>query len=406
MQTTTRRRFLAYLAASPVFSAAGNPLRIDADASKDGFLIDSPEAALDVFDFQAAARRRLPPAHYGYIATGTDGDETLRANREAFDELYLRPVRMVDTSRIDLSCELLGTALASPVVLAPVSSQQAFHPEAEVATARAARAGGHLQVLSNLTNRSVDEVTAARGAPVWSQLYPPVDWTGTRKILERAERAGSPAVVLTVDLNGGSNRLSLERYARTDDRDCAACHRGHPDAFFDRRPWYRDTGVSLADFMGAAAMTWDYVARLQDETSMQVIVKGIVTAEDAEACLRHGVDAVWVSNHGGRAEASGRGAIDSLPEVAAAVDGRVPVIFDSGLRRGTDIFKALALGADAVAIGRPYAWGLGAFGQAGVEKVLEMLDAELAMVMRQMGTPALADISGRHVGYHGRRDRG
>ena len=160
---------------------------------------------------------------------------------------------------------------------------------------------------------------------------------------------------------------------------------------------YDGTG-SLAEDWDMSAMTWQFLDRIRETTSMKIVVKGIVTAEDAEACVRHGADAVYVSNHGGRAEASGWGAIESLPEVVAAVDGRLPVIVDSGFRRGTDIFKALALGADAVCIGRAYIWGLAAFGQPGVEKVLEMLKAELRMVMGQVGATSIEEISGMHLG--------
>ena len=160
---------------------------------------------------------------------------------------------------------------------------------------------------------------------------------------------------------------------------------------------YAGTGADLKDF-DMSNMTWDYLDRLRETVSMKIVVKGIVTAEDAADCVRYGADAVYVSNHGGRAEASGWGTLESLPEVVAAVDGRVPVIVDSGFRRGADIFKALAMGADAVGIGRAYVWGLAAFGQSGVEKVLEMLKAELAMVMGQMGVGSITDIGSRHIG--------
>jgi isopentenyl diphosphate isomerase/L-lactate dehydrogenase-like FMN-dependent dehydrogenase len=160
---------------------------------------------------------------------------------------------------------------------------------------------------------------------------------------------------------------------------------------------YDGTGATIAGF-DTSAMTWEYIDRLKAVTKMKVVIKGIVTAEDANSCVRHGADAVYVSNHGGRAEASGWGALESLPEVVKAVDGAVPVMVDSGFRRGTDIFKAMALGADAVCIGRAYIWGLAAFGQPGVEKVLEILNAELRMVMGHMGTPTLADIGKQHIG--------
>ena len=216
-------------------------------------------------------------------------------------------------------------------------------------------------------------------------------------MLRRAEAAGARVVVLTVDLNAGSNRVLLGQFSRADDRDCTACHGEGPDSWFDTKPMYLGTGSVTADW-DLSSMTWDYLDRLREATSMKLVVKGIVTAEDAASSVRHGADAVYVSNHGGRAEASGWGSLESLPEVVAAVDGRVPVIVDSGFRRGTDIFKALAMGADAVCIGRAYIWGLAAFGQPGVETVLEMLKAELSMVMSQMGARTIAEIGPQHIG--------
>lgn len=214
---------------------------------------------------------------------------------------------------------------------------------------------------------------------------------------ERAEKAGVKVVVLTVDLNSGSNRVMLGQYIRADERDCSACHGDGPNAWLESEPMYSGTGATSAEF-DSAGMTWEFLSRLRDATTMRVIVKGVVTAEDAASCVRHGADGVYVSNHGGRAEASGWGALDSLPEVVAAIGGEIPVLVDSGFRRGTDVFKALAMGADAVCVGRACIWGLAAFGQLGVEKVLEMLNGELAMVMGQMGAPSIADISLQHIG--------
>lgn len=394
--------FLNYLAASPLLATAV-PGRLLGDEFHDGgtselaeYLIESPADALDIFDFKRIARHVLPNAHYGYLATGTDGNETLQANRKAFDRFYLRPMRMVDTSEIDSRTKILGTELRSPIVIAPVGSQNAFHAEGEIAVARAARAEDTLQILSNVATRSIEDVMDARGAPVWFQLYPTSNWPVAEKMLARAERAGAQVVVLTVDLNSGSNRVMLGQYMRADDRDCSACHIDHPDAWLERKPMYDGTGAISAGF-DPPGMTWDFLQRLREATTMKVVVKGIVTAEDAMSCLKYGADAVYVSNHGGRAEDSGRGAIESLPEVAAAIGGKVPLLVDSGFRRGTDIFKALALGADAVCLGRACMWGLAAFGQPGVEKVLQMLNGELAMVMGQMGTPSIPDIGSQHV---------
>lgn len=411
-RTLARRQLIQFLAASPLMVGL-NPGRLLADMISDGSANGStgladrlpspiaiPDDALDVFDFQRVAERVLPPAHYGYLATGTDGDETLRANREAFDKLYLRALRMVDTSSIDTSLELLGQSLSSPIVLAPVSSQKAFHPEGELATARAVRSRDHLQILSNLTNTSIEDVIAARGGPVWQQLYPTSNWSVAEKMVKRAEKAGAPAVVLTVDLHSGSNRVSMQRYIRQDTRDCTQCHdRTREDSWLDRRPMYEGTGATTKEF-DTPGMTWDYIERLKDATTMKVVIKGIVTAQDARGALKHGADAIIVSNHGGRGEASGWATLDSLPEVVKALDGAIPVMVDSGFRRGTDVFKALALGADAVCFGRACMWGLAAFGQPGVEKVLDILRAELAMVMGQMGTPTLKDIGPNSIGRH------
>ena len=399
-----RRRFLRFLAASPLLGMTGaGRLLADETLEKTDLaehLIGSPDEALDVFDFHSVARRVLPTSHYGYVATGTDGNETLQANREAFRRIYLRAMRMVDTSNVSLQTKLLGEDLDSPIVLAPVGSQKAFHADGELATARAARAQGHLQILSNVSTHSIEDVIAARGEPVWFQLYPTSKWATAKSMIERAEAAGARVLVLTVDLNANSNRVLLGQFARADERDCSSCHGPGPDDWLKTKPMYEGTGSVSADW-DMSAMTWDYIGRLREATSMKLVVKGIVTAEDAADCVRYGADAVYVSNHGGRAEASGWGALECLPEVVAAVDGRLPVMIDSGFRRGTDIFKALALGADAVCIGRAYIWALAAFGQAGVEKVLEMLRAELGMVMGQMGARSVPDIGPRHIGVRG-----
>lgn len=392
-----RRQLLRFLAASPLLAGTA-PLNLMAGIS--GGAISSPEDALDVFDFQRVAKETLPVAHYGYIATGTDGDETLRANRTAFDRLYLRAMRMADTSEIDTRLDLLGEKLSSPIVIAPAGSQRAFHDQGELAVARAARSRDHLQILSNVATHSIEDVIAVRGQPVWFQLYPTSNWNVASKMIRRAEKAGARVLVLTVDLNSDSNRLSLQRYIREDDRDCKQCHdRSRKDAWLDRKPMYAGTGARTDEFI-TPGMTWDYVTKLKEFTSMKVVIKGLVTAEDAESAVAFGADGIVVSNHGGRAEASGWATIDSLPEVVAAVSGEIPVLVDSGFRRGTDTFKALALGANAVCFGRAYLWGLAAFGQAGVERVLDILRAELAMVMGQVGTASLADIKPRHVGRH------
>lgn len=418
---SSRRAFARFLAASPLLA----PLALSACADDDdtttampaasegmgtlgepdqslGELVERAEQALDVFDMRVTAQQTMPPAHYGYIATGVDGDVTLRANRSAFDHWQIRPHRLVGVDKVSTATTLLGTQMETPILIAPTGSQRAFHPDGELATARAAKSQNHLMMLSTVSTTSVEEVTAAREAPIWYQLYPTANWEITQTLVRRAEAAGCPALVLTVDLLVSSNRVSLTRFVKRDRRDCAQCHAGSRDTYgswtrsFARYPMFDGTGLTAAEF-NAPALTWEFLDRLKGLTKMRIVVKGIVGAGDAERCIQRGADAIIVSNHGGRAEESGRGSIDNLPDIVRVVRGRIPVILDSGIRRGTDIFKALALGADAVGIGRTYLWGLGAFGQPGVEKVLRILRAELTRTMAFAGTRSLAEIGPDHV---------
>jgi isopentenyl diphosphate isomerase/L-lactate dehydrogenase-like FMN-dependent dehydrogenase len=398
-----RRRFLRYMAASPLAAwaarAAGLPPLLH--AQKGDGVIASLDQVLNVIDLEAVAKQKLPPAHFGYLATGTDDDATLRANREAFGRYQLRVRRLVDVGTVDTSATIFGVTYDTPIVLAPVSSQKAFHDEGELAVARAARAKRHLQILSTVASTAVEPVNEARGEPVWYQLYPTDDWTITEALVARAERAGCPVLVLTVD-NLENNRETLERFKRQDTRPCKVCHM-HP---WDRsqlyRPMFAGLDVSKATRLSPHAWNWDTVSRLKDRTRMKLVLKGLVTREDARMAVERGVDGIIVSNHGGRSEDSQRGSIECLREVIEGAGGKVPVLIDSGFRRGTDIFKALALGATAVCIGRPYVWGLAGFGQPGVEKVLDILRRELVVVMRQAGTPSIARIGSDYVVDRGR----
>jgi isopentenyl diphosphate isomerase/L-lactate dehydrogenase-like FMN-dependent dehydrogenase len=231
----------------------------------------------------------------------------------------------------------------------------------------------------------------------------------TEALVRRAAAAQSTVLVLTVDLQGGTNRVALGRAIRRDSRDCTSCHstsRTRLSGFIAGKPMFAGLDISAVTDLTPPDMNWDYLSRLREIWPRKLVIKGIVTREDAEIAVERGVDGVIVSNHGGRGEDSGRACIDSLPEVVAGVAGRVPVLFDSGIRRGSDIFKALALGANAVAIGRPYIWGLASFGQEGVEKVLDILRSELLLAMRQAGTRSIAEIKGPYVvdnrrGYQG-----
>ncbi len=425
----SRRRFLRFAAGSPLLAVAGielgalarmlgggprdraKGLALLQQATQEPDLIASAADALDVFDFEPVARKKLPPAHWGYLATGTDDDATIRANREGYAHWDLRARRLVDVSHIDPSVEILGVKWPTPIVINPVGSQRAFHPEGELAVARAAKAKNHLQVLSTVATTSIEDCIAARGAPVWFQLYHQDDWNQTKQMVKRAEHAGAPVVVFTVDLIGGSNRETMVRSRATDTRTCTNCHlggapmpgaTGRVNEMRDnrRKPAIADLKPdTLSPEVGTP--TWDWVKRLQDSTPMKVFIKGIVTREDAELAMHQGINGIFVSNHGGRAENSTRATVLTLPEVVAGVRGRVPVFLDGGIRRGTDIFKGLALGATATGIGRPYIWGLAAFGQEGVETVLAILRKEFEMTMRQMGTVSVKRITKEYVAPHG-----
>ncbi len=413
---SSRRDFLRWLAASPLLATipgcapagpgstpTGPTAAAPAPASAPPpprptleDLVTSAADALDVFDMEKVAEATVPPAHFGYIQTGVDGEETQRNNRAALERMYVRARRLVDVSRIDTRVTLFDREWPTPIVIAPCGSQRGFHAEGELATARAAQAREHLQALSTVSSTGVEDVNEARGEPVWYQLYATSNWDVTQAVVERVRTAGCPVIVLTVDLPGGSNRLTLERWSRIDDRTCNSCHRPRGRAP-SVKPMFQGTSYRAGDFR-APGMTWDFIGRLREITDQRIVVKGLMTHEDATLALDHGVDGIWISNHGGRAEGSGQATIDALPEIASVISGRVPVIVDGGFRRGSDIFKGIARGADAVAVGRPYLWGLGAFGQAGVERVLEILSDELRITMRLAGTPSLASILESSVG--------
>ena len=420
---TDRRDFLRFIAGSPLLAAVGldahilrdltsasprraaTALSLAQQALQGPSTIRTAREALDVFDFEPVARQKIPVGHWAYLASGTDDDGTIRANRDGFDRWALKPRRLVDVQRLDASVTLIGTRYPTPIVINPVGSQKAFHPLGEIAVARAAKAKDHLQVLSTVATTSIEDAISARGATVWFQLYHQPDWARTRQMVERAERAGSAAVVFTVDLNSGSNRETMIRGARLDTRTCTNCHlggapipgiKGGSVGDNRRKPNLNDY-PALTPIPEVGTPSWEFIDRLRSATKMKVWIKGIVTREDAEIAVQHGVDGLFVSNHGGRAENSLRATITSLPEVVEGVAGRVPIICDGGFRRGTDVFKAMALGASSIGIGRPYIWGLGAFGQEGVEMVLQLLRNEFELVMRQMGTTTIAAITRNFV---------
>jgi (S)-2-hydroxy-acid oxidase len=352
---------------------------------------------INVMDFEPLARTALPPAHFGYLASGADDDRTVARNHEAFSEYAIRAYRFNDLSHFDTSLAMWGTPWPTPIYLSAVSGMRAFHPEAELGVARAARARSTQFMLATGSSVAVEPVSEARGAPLWQQLYPTDDWEVTAGIIRRAESAGCTAIVVTVDSRGARNNETMRRAMLRDNRQCVACHPGNSHDQVRKAPMYSGLDVSRVKGLAPQDQSPAFLDRLRGTVKGRLILKGVVTGEDAGIAVEHGADAVIVSNHGGRNEETLRATIDCLPEIVAGVRGRIPVFLDGGVRRGTDVFKALALGASAVGVGRPYAWGLAAFGQPGVEAVIDILNRELVTIMRQAGTATLAGITAKHV---------
>ena len=361
-----------------------------------GSLIASPDDATNVWDFERVTHDNNLAQHWDYLHMGVDDYETRVANREGFQRLMLRPRRLSaePASEFSTSIEILGQRFDSPLFLCPVAALQAYHTQGEAGAGRAARRKGVLLQQSNASSQTYEEIAEARGEPHWFQLYTNPDWNRNQRLIDHVASAGCPTIVWTIDLLGGSNRELSRRSLVGEGREaelCTQCH-NHQEGY--ERPMRRDLDGPEGE---RPPYTWDWVNRLKDASDMNLVVKGIVTAEEAELAIEHGADGIYVSNHGGRAVNSLWSTIDALPEVVAAVRGRVPVMIDSGVRRGGDVFKALALGADAVGIGRPYVWGLGAFGEDGVDSVIELIMAEFEMVMRQTRTNSIDQITSRFV---------
>src|SRR5262249_2022624 len=275
-------------------------------------LIKTPKEAINVFDLEPVCRQNVPPAHFGYMASGIDDEVTLRANREGFLKFQLRPRRLVDVSKVDMKTDILGVTYDSPIFIDPAAGRRPFPTDGELATARAAKAGNHLQVLSTATSTGVEDVTAARGQPIWYQLYATNKWEVAEHMVKRAEKAGCLAVAVTVDRSGGRNQETLFRLRKTDTRDCSGCHdRSSLQANLRTRAMYE--GVDLGGLRNtqSSAMTWDFFKRLRDTTKMKIVIKGVLAYEDAVIAADNGIDAIIVSNHGARSEDSGRSTIDA-----------------------------------------------------------------------------------------------
>jgi len=356
----------------------------------------SPPRLLDpvnLFDIERLGRDALDSSAADYIAGGSEDELTLRGNREAWEALALRPRCLVDVSARDMSTTLLGAPLTLPVLVAPTGFQMLAHPDAELATARAAHGAGTIMVLSTFSTRSLEEVAAAAGGRRWFQLYVHRDRGLTRALVERAAAARYEALVLTVDLpiigrreRDLRNTFSLPvamRVANFAEAQSAALHDGQ-------------AGSGLEQFhrgLRDPAFTWKDLDWLASLTDLPLILKGVLRGDDAERSLDHGVRGIIVSNHGGRQLDGALPAADALPDIVAALAGRAEVMVDGGVRRGTDVIKALALGARAVLLGRPVLWGLAWRGEQGVRRVFELLRQELDTAMALCGIPALTEVT-------------
>jgi isopentenyl diphosphate isomerase/L-lactate dehydrogenase-like FMN-dependent dehydrogenase len=354
----SRRRALAALAGF----AAGSPLLRG----------QSLDDMLTSFDFEAVAKAKVPETAFVYTAYGSDAEFTLKRNREAFGWARLVSKAVMAPVKVDASTQLFGAKLSYPILVSPSAGQVALHPEGESAMhAGATAASNTTMMLSGNTSQPVGKVAAAATSPLWYQLYPRRDFEANRPLIDDAQNAGCKAIILTVD----QHAVSPDRVPRSTRRST----RGEPSNPYrvdDFRLWYQ----------------WSLFAQLRPLIKVPMIIKGVLTAEDSKLAIEHGLDAVYVSNHGGRSLDYGPSTLEVLPEIAEVVRKRVPIFFDSGIRRGSDVLKALALGANAVCLGRVPRWGLGAFGAPGVQRVLEILQAEFIHAMASVGRPTIASI--------------
>ena len=363
------------------------PAGEDATCSGGGSAGQEP---VNVEDVTALAKEALPKATFDYITTGSADEITLRENIAAFRRIRVLPPLLKGVSKADLSTTVLKQRISLPIMLAPVAAQRMYHPQGALAVARAAAAAGTVFGVSSSATNSAEEIAAASRGPKWFQLYPPKDRSVARQLVQRVERAGFKAIIVTVDLGEWKdadrrNRFVLPRemlvkHLRDIGFDQVSSKMSYQEAFaFNERAW-------------DMSLSWEFFDWLRSVTKLPLVIKGVLRQEDAEKAVSLGLDGIVVSNHGGRRLDGMPASIDRLPGIVEVVGNRAEVYMDGGVRRGTDVLKALALGARAVLIGRPYAWGLAANGEAGVRKVIELLREETLNAMLTTGCAKVADI--------------
>jgi L-lactate dehydrogenase (cytochrome) len=354
---------------------------------------ETPSIPVAIAELERRASEAMEPRAANYVGAGAGSEDTMRANVEAFRRHRIVPRMLRDVAGRDLSTTLLGTAMSAPLLLAPIGVQKVLHDDGELATARAAATVGTPMIASTASHFTLEEIAAAGGpeAPRWFQLYWPNDPRLARSFVERAERAGYGAIVLTVDtFVPGWKARDLQQAWLPFLNGMGVANYFEDPVFregLEKTP-EEDQGAATGHFLGVQAnpsLTWDDIGALREWTSLPILIKGIQHPDDAREASRRGLDGIVVSNHGGRQVDGAIAALDALPAIAEAVGGGLAILFDSGVRGGADVFKALALGADAVCLGRPYIWGLALEGQQGVETVLKMILAELDLTMALCG---------------------
>ena len=358
---------------------AGSPLlRGQQDPFRDHSRVPGLNELETAFDFEPVAYAKVLRYNYDYTAYGTDSEFTLRRNRQAFDWVELIPRRVLDLSPVRTSTTVLGTNMAFPILISPSSGHSMLHPEAEAATAAGAAAASNTPyIVSNNSSLPFEKIAASAKCPLWAQLYPKKELEDNRQWLDKAQTAGAKAIVVTIDQQAAEyERIQHDANLGSRPSGSRRAAPRNPYRVSEFRIWY----------------SWKFFDQIRPMVKVPLLAKGINTAEDAKLCIEHGLDGVYVSNHGGRSLDYGPSTLEVLPEIVDAVAGKVPILFDSGVRRGADALKALALGANAVCLGRVPRWGLGAYGAPGVQRILEIVQGELVQAMAYTGRPTLTSL--------------
>jgi len=392
-QSTSRRKAIAKLArlvaASPLFSSTLSA-QLDPRPLNEHKRTPGLDEMTNAFDFEPVMFANVPLSVYDYTAHGDGSEFTLRRNRQAFEWVDLVPGRAIDPATVDLSCEVLGLKMKYPIMIAPTAAMVPLHPDGEIGMHRAATAASNMpMIVSQNTSTAIGRIAGGATGPLWWQFYPSQSLDASREILDGAVTAGCTAIVVTVDQQASYYERSQQ------DRNLGG--RGAGAGGGGRGGGGGGRGAASGPALyrvapGRLWYTWRYLDDLRKVVRVPMLVKGILTAEDAKQCVEHGMDGVIVSNHGGRSMDYGPSTLEVLPEIVAAINGRIPVLTDSGYRRGSDILKGLALGANAVLLGRPTRWALAAFGTPGVERFLDMIQRELVGAAATAGRSTLASI--------------